>query len=111
MITDNQVKKLKKYLNQGKTLEISAARSGMDEKTARKYREQDKLPSEIKAGRIREWCTREDPFNELWDVVVPFLEVNGGIEAKTLFQYLQREYTGYFSDGLRVITINDGIKS
>ncbi len=39
MITDNQVRKLKKYLSQGKTLEVSAARSGMDEKTARKYRD------------------------------------------------------------------------
>ncbi len=69
MITNNQVRKLKKYLSQGKTLEISAARSGMDEKTARKYRDQDKLPSEIKAGRSREWCTREDPFKEAWDIV------------------------------------------
>lgn len=99
MITDNQVRKLKKYLSQGKTLEISAARSGMDEKTARKYRDQDKLPSEIKAGRNREWCTREDPFKEAWDIVVPFLKLNEGIEAKTLFEYLQREAPGCFSDG------------
>ena len=75
MITDNQVRKLKKYLNLGKTLEISAARSGMDEKTARKYRDVDKLPSEIRAGRNRDWCTREDPFEEVWDIVthVPHL--------------------------------------
>ena len=99
MITDNQVKKLKKYLSQGKTLEISAARSGMDEKTARKYRDQDKLPSEIKAGRVRDWCTRGDPFKEAWDIVKPFLKINDGIEAKTLFQYLQREDPGCFSDG------------
>lgn len=99
MITDNQVRKLKKYLSQGKTLEVSASRSGMDEKTARKYRNQDELPSEIKAGRIREWCTREDPFNEVWCLVLPFLEINEGLEAKTLFAYLQREYPGRFSDG------------
>ncbi len=37
MITDNQVRNLKKYLCQGKPVEISAARSGMDEKTARNY--------------------------------------------------------------------------
>lgn len=99
MITDNQVRKLKKYLNLGKTLEISAARSGMDEKTARKYRDVDKLPSEIRAGRNRDWCTREDPFEEVWDIVKPFLEINDGLEAKTLFQYLQREDPGCFSDG------------
>jgi transposase len=99
MITDNQVRNLKKFLSQGKTLEISAARSGMTEKTARKYRNEDKLPSEIKADRIRKWCTRRDPFKDAWDIVKPFLEVNDGIEAKTLFQYLQREDPGCFSDG------------
>jgi hypothetical protein len=45
IITDNQVRKLKRYLSQRKTLEVSAARSGMDEKTARKYRELDQLPA------------------------------------------------------------------
>lgn len=99
MITDNQVRKLKKYLCQGKSLEVSAARSGMDEKTARKYRGLDRLPSEIKAGRIRDWRTREDPFKEIWEVIKPFLDVNEGLEAKTLFQYLQRQYPGRFSDG------------
>lgn len=99
MITDNQVRKLKKYLSQGKTLEVSSARSGMDEKTARKYRDLNELPSAIKAARIRTWRTREDPFQEAWDIVKPFLETNEGLEAKTLFQYLQREYPGRYSDG------------
>ena len=99
MITDNQVRKLKKYLSQGKTLEVSAARSGMDEKTARKYRDQAELPSEIRAGRSREWRTREDLFQEAWEIVKPLLEINNGLEAKTLFQYLQREYPSRYSDG------------
>lgn len=99
MITDNQVRKLKKYLSQGRTLEVSATRSGMDEKTARKYRNLDQLPSELKAGRSRNWRTREDPFEEIWGIVKPFLDLNDGLEAKTLFQYLQREYPGRFSDG------------
>lgn len=110
MITDNQVRKLKKYLSQGKTLEVSAARSGMDEKTARKYRRLDKLPSEIKADRTRHWRTREDPFQEIWQVVQPFLELNDGLEAKTLFQYLQREHPGRFSDG-QLRTFQRRIKS
>jgi len=99
MITDNQVRKLKRYLSQGKTLEVSSARSGMDEKTARKYRDLNKLPSEIKAARSRTWRTRDDPFQKAWDIVKPFLEINDGLEAKTLFQYLQREYPGHYSDG------------
>ena len=110
MITDIQVRKLKKYLAQGKTLEVSAARSGMDEKTARKYRDKKRLPSEISAGRVRQWRTREDPFEETWSIVKPFLELNDGLEAKTLFQYLQREYPGHFSDG-QLRTFQRRIKS
>ena len=37
MITDNQVRKLMKYLQENKTLGVAAVKSGMDEKTARKY--------------------------------------------------------------------------
>jgi hypothetical protein len=99
MITDYQVRKLKKFLAEGKTLEVSAARSGMDEKTARKYRDLEKLPSEIRTDRVRGWRTREDPFEETWSLVKPFLEMNNGLEAKTLFEYLQRQYAGRYSDG------------
>ena len=76
MITDNQVRKMKKLLSQGKTLEVAASRSGMDEKTARKYRDMKQLPSELMAGRVREWRTRKDPFAEIWAQVMPFLELN-----------------------------------
>ena len=99
MITDYQVRKLKEFLSQGKTLEVSAARSGMDEKTARKYRKLDQLPSEIRAAHHRHWRTRSDPFKEVWEEVKPFFELNDGLEAKTLFEYLQRKYPGQFSDG------------
>ncbi len=99
MVTDIQVRKLKKYLSQGKTLEVAAARVGMDEKTGRKYRDNGKLPSEIHAERVRDWRTREDPFENIWPEVLPFLETNEGLEAKTLFAHLQRTHPGSFSDG------------
>ena len=51
MITDNQVRKLMKFLEQGKTLEQSSAKCGMDVKSARKYRDLDKLPSELQTER------------------------------------------------------------
>lgn len=99
MITDVQVRKLKKYLSQGKTLEVASVRSGMDEKTGRKYRDLSKLPSDIKAERIRDWRTRADPFDDTWGKALSFLENNEGLEAKTLFEHLQREHPGGFSDG------------
>jgi hypothetical protein len=99
MITDNQVRKLMKYLQEKRTLGVAATKSGMDEKTARKYRILGKLPSELQAERIRTWRTREDPFEEIWEMVKSFLENNSGLEAKTLFEHLQRQYPGRFSDG------------
>ena len=66
MVTDNQVKKSRKYLQQGKTLDLAAAKSGMDVKTARKYRVPGPLPSSIKAEQVRTWRTQDDPFSERW---------------------------------------------
>ena len=47
-----------KLLNREQTLTLAAAKAGMDEKTARKYRELGKLPSEVRGERS--WRTRED---------------------------------------------------
>jgi len=99
MVTDNQVRKLMKYLQEKKALGVAAAKSDMDEKTARKYRDLDKLPSEIKAARRRTWRTREDPFEEVWEQVKSFLNNNPGLEAKTLFEHLQRQHPGRYPDG------------
>ena len=99
MITDVQVRKLKKYLSQGNSLEIASRKAGMDEKTARKYRDLGKMPSEIRAERHRDWRTRPDPFAEVWVKAESFLENNEGLEAKTLFAHLQREHPVKFADG------------
>ncbi|MGD8501744.1 MAG: hypothetical protein PVJ86_13915 [Phycisphaerales bacterium] len=45
MVTDNQVRILMKLVNQEKLLKTAAAKAGMSEKTARKYRKSGKLPS------------------------------------------------------------------
>ena len=97
MITDCQVRKLMKLLNQEQTLSLAAAKSGMDEKTARKYRRLKKLPSEV--NKERDWRTREDSFQEMWEEVRSKLELNAGLQAKTLFKDLQRRHPGKFQDG------------
>ncbi len=84
-------------LGKGKSLDASAAKADMDEKTARKYRELGKMPSEIKVDHV--WRTREDPFTEIWEELKGKLEINPGLEAKTLFEDLQRRYRGRFADG------------
>ena len=70
-------------MQQEKELKKSAMKSGMDEKTARKYLRDGRLPSEMK--EVHAWRTRADPFESVWDEVVPFLKVNTGIEAKTKY--------------------------
>jgi hypothetical protein len=97
MVTDQQVRRLFKLIQTEKDFGIAAMKTGMDEKTARKYRKQGKLPSEIKGDHI--WRTRKDPFDDIWDGMKLMLEINPGLEAKTLFDDLQRRQPGRFADG------------
>lgn len=97
MVTDEQVRRLMKLINEEKTLAVAAARAGMDEKTARKWRDLGKLPSEIKPEH--DWRTRKDPFEEVWEDIRDKLDLNPGLEAKTLFEDLQRRCPGMFADG------------
>jgi hypothetical protein len=96
MVTDRQVKRLYQALSSGKSLAQSADKANMDEKTARKYRDLGRLPSEVAPQRI--WRTREDPFAEVWSEVYEQLETAPGLEAKTLFAWLQTKYPGKFDD-------------
>jgi hypothetical protein len=80
-----------------KTQEMAAAKAEMDVKTARKYGRLGKLPSEVKAAHT--WRTRPDRFAGVWEELESYLEVNPGLEAKTLFDYLQQKYPGQFADG------------
>ena len=84
--TDAQVRKLMEELNKHGKLGLAAMRAGVDPKTAAKYRDAAKLPSEMKP--VRTWRTREDAFDEAWPVIVSKLEVAPEFEAKTLFEWL-----------------------
>lgn len=97
MITDHQVRRLFKLMQTESTLALAAAKAGMDEKTARKYRRLGRLPSEVRQPHT--WSSHDDAFAAVWDTVCGLLQVNDGLEAKTLFQYLQRLHPGRFPDG------------
>ena len=45
------------------------------------------------------WRTRKDPFDDVWRGVEEKLKINLGLEAKTLFEDLQRWYPGRFGNG------------
>jgi hypothetical protein len=79
------------------TQELAAAKAGMDVKTARKYQAHGKLPSESQTERT--WRTRPDPFERVWEEIRKQVDTNPGLEAKTIFEALQRNYPGEFADG------------
>jgi len=108
MVTDQQVRRLFKLNQTEKNFGIAAMKAGMDEKTARKYRRTGKLPSELKQGHT--WRTREDPFEDVWDDIKSMLEINPGLEAKTVFEVLQRKNPGKFADG-KLRTLQRRIKN
>jgi hypothetical protein len=81
-----------KLVKTEQSLSLAAAKAAMCEQTARKYLRSGKLPSESKAPHT--WRTRQDPFAAVWEEVTGLLETNSGLEAKTLFEHLQRTYPG-----------------
>ena len=83
--TDAQVRKLMEELSKHGKLGLAA---GMDRKTAKKYRDAGKLPSQLKQPRT--WRTRPDPFEEEWPAIAARLSEAPELEAKTLFEELMR---------------------
>lgn len=97
MVTDEQVRRMRFFMKKGWTQGIAVAKAGMAENTGRKYLKAGLLPSQMKKERY--WKTREDPFKTVWPEIEELLRNEPGLEAVTIFDYLQREYPGRFEDG------------
>lgn len=80
-----------------RSLAAAAAKAGMDEKTARKYRRLGKPPSQVK--KARDYSTRADHFGGVWPELAGMLERDPSLEAQTLMEYLCRERPGEFRMG------------
>jgi len=96
MVNDRQVRRLFQLLLDDRAMVRAARLTDMDEKTARKYRDLGKLPSEV--AKAHDWATRPNPFAAVWGEVVELLEGNPGLQAKTIFGELQRRSPGQFAD-------------
>jgi len=96
MVTDHQVRRLFMLNEKQKSRTIAAAKAGMDPKTARKYLKIGKLPSQIKCNH--DWRTRKDPFEEDWPEILEMLEINPGLEGKTIFEYLHNTTPGRYQE-------------
>jgi hypothetical protein len=96
MVTEQQVRRLFMLNEKEKSKAIAAAKAGMDPKTARKYIKIGKLPSQIKCRH--DWRSRKDPFEKDWPEILEMLEINPGLEGKTIFEHLQSKYPGRYQD-------------
>jgi hypothetical protein len=98
MVTDAQVRKLRRALMEGKPQSVAAAAAGMSERSGRKWKD-GLMPSETK--QPRSYRTRKDPFETVWTSdILPLLEGEGGseLEAKTILEELDRRYPGQFGE-------------
>ena len=91
MITDHQYRRFKLNLKTEKSLAIAS------EKTGRKYRDQQLLPSQNKVAHT--WQTRKDPFSGVWNKIKEMILINPGLEAKTIFNDLKQKNPEQFQDG------------
>lgn len=99
MVTDAQVRVLRRRRMEGKTQEGAAAAAGMSVRSARTW-EQGLLPSQTVGSRT--WRTRADPFAAVWATeVLPRLvaDEDGGLEATTIFDALRDAHPEQFEPG------------
>jgi hypothetical protein len=98
-VTAAQVKELRRLLNHDTPLRRAAMRANMDRKSARKYRDSGQLPEESR--RPHTWRTRPDPLVEVWPAVVEQLQKERRLQAKTLWDWVQREHAGKCAESAR----------
>ena len=83
------------FLGKGKPLYVAATRSGMTEKTARKYRDL----GGITGRQPRTYRTRQDPFETVWPEIEKLLAASPGLEGVTIFDTLRLREDVSFGDG------------
>ena len=82
---------------EGKTQETAAAKAGICVRSARKW-QSGPLPSETK--QERQWRTRSDPFDGVWEEEIePLLqgEAAGKLKATTIIEWLEEQHPSRFS--------------
>ena len=99
MISPQQHKKMAKKYSETKKVGESADKAGVDRKTARKYLKKGVPGPQEQKPLERSWRTHPDPFKEVWSEVEQMLGREPGLQAKTIFEELQRRYPGKFTPG------------
>jgi hypothetical protein len=96
-VTECQIRIYMEARTEGKTQVASSARAGFSERTARRLARN----GHRQARTTRSWKTRNDPFKEVWEKeLIPLLESNPRLQARTLLERLQARYEGRYPDRL-----------
>jgi transposase len=94
-VSDQQIGLLMKNL-QKNNLKISAAKSGISEKTARRYIKKGSTPSTLKKERA--YKTRQDPFKDNEIEIREMLEKAPELQAYTVLDYLIEKYPERYNE-------------
>ncbi|MCB1080700.1 MAG: IS21 family transposase [Chlamydiia bacterium] len=79
----------------GKTQKVAAAQAGISERSARKIEKRGFR----EAKPAHDWKTRKDPFESVWESqVIPMLEKNPHLQARTILEELQMQNPGEYPD-------------
>ena len=91
MLTDKRASQLFVLLDEGVPVSRIARRLRMSEKTARKYRDIARLPSQMERPE-RSYRTRPDPLESYWDEIVTLLEGDRQLKPYAILDWLKQKY-------------------
>jgi len=91
MITDVRASKLFLLLHEGESVAGIARRLEMSERTIRKYRDADMLPSQVERP-VRTYRTRPDPLEEFWSEIEERLQQDRRLKPYALLDWLKQKY-------------------
>lgn len=100
-IYSKQVELYMEAKRKGLTQSAASAKAGISSRTARRIEKGSHRPQR---GRPRDWKTREDPLDGLWErELKPMLEAEPRLDAMSLFEVLQAGYPHRYDDKLRTL--------
>ncbi len=97
MINEKQYRRLLREFARTNNMSLSALSAGVDRKTARKYLKEQRSPEEQRCPHT--WRTRADPLEAIWPEAERRLRAAPELEAKALFEHLQRFHDESVPDG------------
>ena len=93
-INEQQVRIYMSARKDGAKQVTAAAKAGISERSGRRIEKGEIKPCN---KPVRNWRTRKDPFEDVWETeIVPMLENAPELQPLTLFEDLQNRYPGVY---------------